>query len=345
MSQWCQIQAPHRHQRSRRLLPHSPAGQSSCAGILHERVRQILTQPLYAGYVEAPNWKISRRKGQHEGLTDLATFERVQIKLLGKPRAVSRVDVSEDFPLRGFVACDDCQHPLTANWSKGEHKYYAYYICRQPQCPSKGKSIARGQIEGAFEELLKSLTPSRDFFNLASAIFRDLWNSNVARGAERISNMKKEIAELERKVSQLLNRIVETDSKAVSMALENRLGEMETRKELLKEEIAKIGSPARDYDQTFRTAMSFLGNPCNLWRSERLEDKRAAVKLTFQGDLRYSRKEGFRTPETSFPFRMLEEVSTSKKEMAHPTGFEPVTSAFGGQRSIQLSYGCLGSAA
>ena len=38
---------------------------------------------------------------------------------------------------------------------------------------------------------------------------------------------------------------------------------------------------------------------------------------------------------------MLDEGAQFRAEMVHPARFERTTSAFGGQRSIQLSYGCL----
>ena len=98
---------------------------------------------------------------------------------------------------------------------------------------------------------------------------------------------------------------------------------------VLAENIAKCGTPIRDYDDTFRTAMGFLESPWNLYASEHLADKRAALKLTFPNQLRYHREEGFRTPETSLPFKMLNADFANLAVMAHPTRFERVTFAFG----------------
>lgn len=77
--------------------------------IRNQRVHDLLTRTIYAGYVEAPNWSVGLRKGKHEGLVSFETFEKNQKRLKSTAKAPARKDISADFPLRGFITCDDCK--------------------------------------------------------------------------------------------------------------------------------------------------------------------------------------------------------------------------------------------
>jgi hypothetical protein len=106
---------------------------------------------------------------------------------------------------------------------------------------------------------------------------------------------------------------------------ETRITGLEDRKIVLAEKIATTGRPVRSFDETLRTAFDFLASPCQLWTSERLEDKRTVLKLAFADRLAYVRNEGFRTPNFSLPFKTLGGLERLEKTMVPPTGIEPVS--------------------
>ena len=87
-----------------------------------------------------------------------------------KVYAPARKDINEDFPLRGFVACDDCGEPMTSCWSKGRNKHDAYYLCDTPKRASKSEFIPRAEIEDGAEAVLQTLQPARPLVEMARAM-------------------------------------------------------------------------------------------------------------------------------------------------------------------------------
>ena len=298
--------------------------------VRNQRVTDILTKAVYAGYVEAPKWDVGLREGKHEGLISFETFRQIQDRLNGNARAPIRKDLNEDFPLRGSVTCGCCGTPLTACWSSGRTARYPYYLCPKRGCESYGKSIKRDVIEGEFEELLKTMQPTEGLFRVARKMFKDLWDHRLDSQKTVGQSLKTEITAVDRKVEQLLDRIVDADSPSVIRAYEKRISELEAQKIEMQEKIARCGRPIRNFDQSLRTALDFLGNPYEIWVSGNLAHKKTVLKLAFVDRLGYVRNEGFRTADMALPFKALADFSAGKSKVAHPRGFEPLTSAFGG---------------
>ncbi len=305
------------------LKANPPVRRNPKGEIVFNYVRLMLERPIYAGYIDLPDWNIRLLPAKHEPLISLETWKKVQDRLKGTNRAPIRKDINADFPLRGFVTCGCCGEPMTAAWSKGRAAKYPYYYCYQPGCPERRKTIRKEHLEEEFEALLESVRPASDMFAAACDMLRELWDDRMGRAQERAANAKADIAKIARQTDQLMDRIVEADSPTLIAAYESRIRKLEEEKALLSERVRTSSRPLRTFDQTFRTACAFLANPCQLWNSDRLEDKRMVLRLVFGGRLPYRRNKGFRTGILTLPFKVLAGFGTPDSRMVEGDGFEP----------------------
>ena len=182
---------------------------------------------------------------------------------------------------------------------------------------------------GQFEELLDSLTPRPELIKVGTRIFRTLWDKHLKGFEERKAAAGEALKAIESQMQGVISRAVHATQPALIAAYETEIGRLETQRAIEAEKLARIdgenGLELPDFDTAYRTVMRFIASPCDLWRSGRIECRRAAVKLVFGTRLRYSRNEGYRTAETSMPIRVFGDLTTQGSSMVPVEGLEPPT--------------------
>lgn len=270
-----------------------------------QKVTDMLTHPLYAGYVGSKQLGVSLREGRHPPLISKTAFETIQNRIKDNANAPARKDLNKDFVLRGAVTCGCCGSNLTGSWSTGCRQRYAYYLCQKKGCDLYGKSIPRAEIEDRFEDILKAVQPAPSLVHTVTAMFNHYWDRKVQQAKDHAKAIAQEIKQAEAQIDKIIDRIVETNNQRAAAALENRLDQLEREKMVLKEKAANLTTAAPPKAASLELALKFLASPYKLWALGQFDIRRLVLRLVFPEPLAYCRTQGYRTPKTSMPFSML----------------------------------------
>ena len=212
---------------------------------------------------------------------------------------------------------------MTASWSKGRSAYYGYYFCQTKGCDARRNNIRKEVIEGDFENLLRGIQPKKTTCTVIHAMLKDLWEVRRANAVFASQKIRQELETLDRKVSQVMEHILATTSPHLISAYEKEIQRIEETKAVLAEKAATAPENVTPFDETYRTALEFLLNPCKLWDSGKDEGRLILLRLAFADRLPYCKNEGYRAANTALLFNVLVDFSTPKYGMVRAPGLEP----------------------
>ena len=282
---------------------------------------KILTNPIYVGRISVPKWGMNHA-GSFAPIVSEETFQRVQSVLAGRGIIVGPYSKEHpDFPLRHFVRCSRCDRPLTASWSKGRSKKYAYYRCAGREC--KFVNCAKLTMEESFIELLTRLQPKREYLRLFKAVVLDVWKTQQAEAIKLTEALRKKI-EL---IKQSKNRLVDAflhQGKIDQDTYQDQLDRLREEHALAEMELNEARIEELDIEAIVNFATSVLSDTSRFWIAAPLDQKRRFQKVLFPEGITFDGEE-FGTAPTCLAFSYLREVSQPKVSLASRTGVEPVS--------------------
>jgi len=271
----------------------------------------ILRDPANIGDIEYLPWEVSRRLGHHNGIIDELTYNLIQNRLDKKGINRIRINVSEDFPLRGLLVCAGCGHFITAAWTTARGKSFPYYFCQNGLCEFGKKSARRKNVEDGFKDLLEKNKLKPEIENLVQVVFEKVWKDEVSNSElERKKGLQLKFS-LQEKIENLTEMAVQSKSDSIRKIYEEQIEKVMAEIERVEcKSIEKIDLSV-PYRNALDKAIGLVKSPYAVWQKLPLLEKHQLFFFLFDEKLEYSKKEGYRNDNLPCAVRLFEDFATS----------------------------------
>lgn len=264
--------------------------------------KTILSNILYTGELAFPDWEVSRRKGHHKALITLEEFEKIQSRLSEKAYNFKRQDNRDEFPLRGFVHCKQCQRPLTASWSTGRKGVkYPYYRCMTPKCLG---SIKKDDLESEFAKVLAQAQPRKGLIQILEAVVQCEVEDRHKQAARGDGVLKEQVRNLEKEKKKLVLLAIDASNSTMRQAYEEKVQAIEIelnsalnklRNKTSNEKVGTVKLKGRE----------LLKNPAISWLNGDLENRQSIQRLVFKQPVSFGKNKRFGTAENALLYRVF----------------------------------------
>lgn len=233
-------------------------------------VHRMLTQPAYAGYICSKHTNYEMHEGKHmkEAIIDIDTFQRVQQQLSATSRTRSGIKMvinNEQYPLKRFVLCFNCNNTLYASGPKtgGGKSYSPRYHCARKSCTGIVPSIKAETANELFANLLKEIQPEESTIKLYKEILNRTAMRQLDNLNQRLGVLRSALTSLESERNTAMRRwnagnMSDNDKDDLLASIDADRLEKRDQLDALEEQQA-IRQTQIDY------VMNFMGNAYKLW--------------------------------------------------------------------------------
>ncbi|WP_298938262.1 hypothetical protein [uncultured Ruegeria sp.] len=150
-------------------------------------------------------------------------------------------------------------------------------------------------------------------------MIKDAWNARLDQARLERDEWSKQLASMERRIDDLLDRIVEAKSESVVSAYEGRIEKLEREKIAIAENAAKPLPNEGRLEECIELSLKFLSRSREIYKNGSHAVRQTVLRLAFSKPLTYSPDGMYRTIETTLPFMILGGLDNEKCEMVrHP---------------------------